>query len=248
MKHFKPIAIMTSLSLATILMASLVYWQDYTPIQTVAGQSIPTNQRSTLTQPIFGPEMPVGIVPPNPETPNPEAAAATPQPTPNIPTPAMTRTTSVSRAVTTTAPRPAAPAKAAPTPAPAPAPAVAQPASCGGGFTQQFFCLLNQYRASKGLGKISQSAGLAGVAITYSQWMNSTSTFSHVGPNGERLSDRCAAAGITCRAENLAKGATSAQNLLDMWKASASHNAILLGGYSVGGLGTSGMYTTLLMN
>lgn len=129
----------------------------------------------------------------------------------------------------------------------APKPA-STPPSCTGTTTQQFVCLLNQYRASKNLGQLSYNAGLADVALSHSQWMNTTGTFSHTGINGSRLGERCASAGITCRGENLAKSATSAQHLLQMWKASAGHNANLLGDYRTVGLGFSGAYVTLLLN
>lgn len=132
------------------------------------------------------------------------------------------------------------------TPAPKPAPAPAP--SCSGSFSQEFLCLLNQYRASQGKGRLSYSSSLSSVALSYSSWMNSTGSFSHVGPNGERAWDRCAAAGTSCLAENLALGATSAQNLFNMWKNSAGHNANLLGSYSTIGLGVSGSYTTALFN
>jgi uncharacterized protein YkwD len=133
--------------------------------------------------------------------------------------------------------------------APAPKPATVTAPSCtAGAFVNQFLCLLNEYRASKKLGKLSGNSALSNVALGHSEWMNSTETFSHTGINGTRLGDRCKAAGITCRAENLAFKAGSAQNLLDMWKASPSHNANLLGGYSTAGLGISGSYITLLMN
>ncbi len=120
--------------------------------------------------------------------------------------------------------------------------------TCTGTFTQQFLCLLNQYRVSKGLGKISYNSSLAAVALKHSQWMSSTGIFSHEETDGSHLLQRCQAAGIVCRAENLAKGATSAQNLLDMWIASPGHNANLIGSYRTAGLGISGNYITLLLN
>lgn len=168
--------------------------------------------------------------------------AASPEPTePPAPT---------ANTITETAPQPpAAPATVTkkPSSAPAPQPKPATP-TCGGAFTQQFLCLLNQYRASKGLRSLSYSSSLASVALGHSQWMNKTGTFSHTGVNGSRLADRCHAAGITCRGENLAKDARSAQHLLDLWRASASHNANLLGNYATMGLGASGSYITLLLN
>lgn len=135
---------------------------------------------------------------------------------------------------------------------PLPTPTASQAApvapTCPGDFTEAFFCLLNQYRASRGLKPISQNSALASVAQGHSQWMNTTGTFSHTGVNGSRLSERCAASGITCRGENLAEGAKSAQNLFTMWKASGSHNQNLLGNFSTAGIGISGQYITLLLN
>lgn len=122
------------------------------------------------------------------------------------------------------------------------------PATCSGSFVNEFLCLLNQYRASKGKGKLSGSSALSAVALSHSAWMNSTGTFSHEGKDGSRLGDRCAAAGITCRAENLAYKIDTAQKVLDMWIASPSHNANLLGNYKTIGIGISGDYTTLLFN
>ena len=120
--------------------------------------------------------------------------------------------------------------------------------TCSGTFANEFLCLLNQYRTSKGKGKLSGSSALSKVALTHSTWMASTGIFSHTGENNTRLGDRCKAAGISCRAENLAHNADSAQDLLNMWKASPSHNTNLLGNYSTAGLAISGSYITLLLN
>lgn len=122
------------------------------------------------------------------------------------------------------------------------------PVTCSGNFVNELLCLLNQYRASKGKGQVSGSSALSAVALSHSVWMNSTGTFSHEGKDGSRLGDRCAAAGITCRAENLAFNVSSAQKVLNMWIASPSHNTNLLGNYKTIGIGISGDYTTLLFN
>ena len=120
--------------------------------------------------------------------------------------------------------------------------------TCSGTFVNEFLCLLNRYRASKGKGKLSGSSSLSKVALSHSTWMATTGIFSHTGENNTRLGDRCKAAGISCRAENLAHNADSAQDLLNMWKASPSHNINLLGNYSAAGLAISGSYITLLLN
>jgi uncharacterized protein YkwD len=195
--------------------------------ETIVPHITPAGQRVIATLPFL------------PRGPEPETTEITP-PTETAPTPAppvVKPTTPVKKVATSqSTPKTVAPKTAAPT-----------TPSCSGGFTTQFVCLLNQYRSSKGLSKLSYNSSLASVALTYSTWMNQTGTFSHTGENGTRFTDRCAAAGVKCYGENLAQGARSAQNLLDMWKASASHNANLLrDGYTAIGLGTSGSYTTAL--
>ncbi len=117
---------------------------------------------------------------------------------------------------------------------------------CVGTFTQEFMCLLNQYRASKGKSKLTHNASISNVATSYSLWMKNTDSFSHTGPNGSHFAERCKAEGLTCSGENLAKGFSSPKNLLDMWKASPGHNENLLRNFSAAGLGVQGSYATLL--
>lgn len=120
--------------------------------------------------------------------------------------------------------------------------------SCSGRMAEEFLCLLNQYRDSKGKTKLGSSSALSSVALGHSTWMSNSGSFSHVGVNGSRLNERCSVAGITCRAENLAHNIGSAQQLLDLWKVSPSHNANLLGAYSTLGYGSYNSYITILFN
>ncbi len=120
-------------------------------------------------------------------------------------------------------------------------------AGCSGNFTQEFICLLNDYRASKGVSRLSYAGDLASVAQTYSDWMSASTTFSHIDADGNNFVKRCANAGIACYAENLAVGFTSASNLLNMWQASPSHNENLLRNLSSVGLGIKNGYATLLL-
>jgi uncharacterized protein YkwD len=187
-------------------------------------------QPEAVTVPAAAPDAVPATKSAAPSTSKPAPAAVTPPPTPRpAPTPVET-----------------------PAPAKAPAPkAETKPMaqeSCSGALTQHFLCLLNNYRASQGKGKLSYNSGLAQVALGHSSWMAATGTFSHTGENGSRLNTRCQAAGITCRAENLAKNIGSAQALFDMWKNSPGHNANLLGPYTTIGIGISGEYTTALFN
>lgn len=118
---------------------------------------------------------------------------------------------------------------------------------CSGNFTQEFVCLLNEYRVSKGISRLTYSNDLANVAQTYSDWMSASTTFSHIDADGNNFVKRCAAAGIACYAENLATGFTSPSNLLSMWQASPSHDENLLRNLSSVGLGIKNGYATLLM-
>lgn len=120
--------------------------------------------------------------------------------------------------------------------------------SCSGSLATQFICLLNSYRSSKGLRPLSYSSSLSAVALAHSQWMQTTGIFSHQETDGSHMTQRCAAAGTVCHAENLAEGITSPQQLLNMWIASADHNVNLLGSYSVIGIGISGAYITADFN
>lgn len=131
------------------------------------------------------------------------------------------------------------------TPRPNPTPKVV---TCQSGFDQEFLCLLNEYRASKGKGSLKLNSKLAAVAFTHSSWMNTAQMLSHVGDKSSRFTDRCELAGIKCSAENLALNASSAKNLLEMWQASGGHNINLLGPYTTIGLGISGDYITALFN
>lgn len=120
--------------------------------------------------------------------------------------------------------------------------------TCAGNLTAKFICLLNNYRAEKGLGKVSLNASLSQVALSHSTWMNQTGIFSHTGLDGSRLTERCSAAGVQCLAENLADGILDADKLLLSWRANAGHNKNLLGPYTTVGMGVSGSYVTLLFN
>jgi len=171
------------------------------------------------------------------------------------PSAAEPTTTPVTQLAPTATPQPVPQKKSAPAPVvkkTAAVPAAVKPAipaaSCSGSLTQQFICLFNEYRNSRGLSKLSYDQALAQVALGHSTWMAQTGKFSHEGINGSHLGDRCRAVSIVCRGENLAMGINSAQQLLNMWKASPAHNAILLGKYTTMGLGISGNYITLLVN
>lgn len=113
--------------------------------------------------------------------------------------------------------------------------------------SQQFLCLLNNYRVANNKPALSLGGTLNNVALGHSQWMNTNNKLSHTGENGSSFSQRCANAGTSCSAETVGiVPGPSAQNLLNAWKNSSAHNSILLGNYTYVGLGVSGDYATAL--
>lgn len=143
-----------------------------------------------------------------------------------------------------------APVTTKPKPAPKPVVPVKAPKqttpSCPNDFAGKFLCLLNQYRASQKLGPLKYNGAMSKVALDYSKEMLATGNFNHIDKNGGRFTDRCSAAGITCLGENLAKNFTGPENLLKLWQDSPPHNKLLLGDYTLAGLGASANYASLL--
>jgi uncharacterized protein YkwD len=119
-------------------------------------------------------------------------------------------------------------------------------AQCKGSFSQQFLCLLNNYRSEEGKSKLKYDSSLNKVASSYAKTMAETGNFSHTGLDGSRLTERCNAFGTKCNGENLAHGFSSASELFSMWQSSPGHNENLLRDFSVVGLGISNGYATLL--
>ncbi len=116
-----------------------------------------------------------------------------------------------------------------------------------GSFSAQFLCYINRYRKQNGKSALRYDTSLSSVALNHSTWMQTTTTFSHTGENGSKFFNRCESAKIKCSAENLATGFTTAKQLFSTWQSSPSHNANMLGSYSVAGLGISVGYATLLL-
>lgn len=114
-------------------------------------------------------------------------------------------------------------------------------------FENQFLCLLNEYRATKDMAALRYVPDLTAVATSHSEWMDSTNTLSHIDGEGRSPLDRCAEYGTTCLSEVAASGPRNPEKLLHIWKESSSHNEILLGNYTLAGLGIKGRYFTLLV-
>ena len=126
-----------------------------------------------------------------------------------------------------------------PPPSPAPAPADS--------IVAQFVVLVNQHRASMGLGTLTWHAGVAAVAQAHTQDMVDRNFFSHTNPDGETPWDRLAAAGITYSyaGENIAYGYPTASAVLAAWLASPGHKANIENpNFTHHGVGRVGTYWT----
>lgn len=89
-----------------------------------------------------------------------------------------------------------------------------------------FLRLINNYRASIGVGKLRVSIGLTRASDAHSLDMATTGKFQHNSSDGTDTFVRIARyyACNGSRAENIAFGTTSAQQVFDAWKASPDHN------------------------
>jgi len=88
---------------------------------------------------------------------------------------------------------------------------------------------VNSYRAPA-LNPLSYNSQLQGAAQTHANDMSTNGFFSHTGSDGRTVSDRVSDQGYNWAwiGENIAQGQTTATQALNGWKASPSHNAILL--------------------
>lgn len=88
---------------------------------------------------------------------------------------------------------------------------------------------------------------LANAALSHSSDMNTNDYFSHTGLNGSSAGDRITAAGYNWRAygENIARGYTSEQAVMDGWLKSEGHcKNIMSSQFKEMGVGRAGNYWT----
>lgn len=116
-------------------------------------------------------------------------------------------------------------------------------------FSAQLVCLINQYRVSNGLEAVTEAGALTSAANSHSAWMSANSSLNHdqeAGSANEKFYQRCANAGSSCDAENIAWASPtiSAEQVLQMWQNSSGHNTNMLGSHSFIGVGISGTYVT----
>jgi uncharacterized protein YkwD len=127
------------------------------------------------------------------------------------------------QAPASTAPASTAPASTAPAPAPA---AAAAPAS--GSVESQVLALVNAERAAAGCGAVSAHGGLAAVALAHSADMRDRGFFDHVNLDGLDPFDRADRAGVSARAENIARGQDTPAEVMTGWMKSPGHRANIL--------------------
>lgn len=89
--------------------------------------------------------------------------------------------------------------------------------------------LVNAARSDAGCGPVARSAALERAATDYAALMARTGTFSHTGPDGSEFSDRIRAAGYSDPGgENIAKGQSSADEVMSDWMDSPGHRRNIL--------------------
>jgi uncharacterized protein YkwD len=183
-----------------------------------ATRSVPSSTAPSATR-----SVPSSTAPAAPKTAAPKTAAAAPDRT-SVPSPAPApAATAAGSAATSEAP--AATSKA-PVSTPAPAPAPVAPAADSA--EAQVLALVNDQRAAAGCGAVTADDKLAAVARAHSEDMRDRGFFSHVNPDGLDPFQRAERAGITARAENIARGQQDAAAVMDAWMNSADHRANIL--------------------
>lgn len=92
-----------------------------------------------------------------------------------------------------------------------------------------FVTLINNYRASMGVGPLVATRLLNQVAYDHSLDMGTRRFFDHTNPDGLSPFDRMARAGYSGgRAENIAAGNGDARSTFEQWRTSAGHNRNML--------------------
>ncbi|SNR57527.1 CAP domain-containing protein [Blastococcus mobilis] len=178
------------------------------PVQTPPVQTPPAQESPVQTPPAQAPPVQAPPVAEAPAAPKPPSAPAV---VPVMPAPSP-------------APRTTAPT--APTP-PAASPQTAQPAGASEA-EAQVLTLVNAERAAAGCRALVADPALAAVARAHSQDMRDRGFFSHTNPDDLSPFQRAERAGISARAENIARGQEDAAAVMDAWMNSSGHRANIL--------------------
>jgi uncharacterized protein YkwD len=88
--------------------------------------------------------------------------------------------------------------------------------------------LVNAQRATVGCRAVAADERLAAVARAHSADMRDRGFFAHVNPDGLDPFERAAQAGVSARAENIARGQQDANAVMKAWMESPGHRANIL--------------------
>ena len=102
----------------------------------------------------------------------------------------------------------------------------AAPAATGA--EEQVLALVNAERAAAGCGALVADAGLAAVARAHSEDMRDSGFFGHVNLEGLGAFDRAEQAGLSARAENIARGQQDPAAVMADWMDSEGHRENIL--------------------
>ncbi|HWD04638.1 MAG TPA: CAP domain-containing protein [Amycolatopsis sp.] len=113
---------------------------------------------------------------------------------------------------------------------------------------EQVVDLVNAERDKAGCAPVAEDSHLAKAAQEHSDDMSERDYFSHTTPDGEHFDERARDAGYSQPgAENIAKGPTSAQQVMRVWMDSRDHRANIVNCSftNIGvGVNTDGWYWT----
>ncbi|MBE1499867.1 uncharacterized protein YkwD [Amycolatopsis lexingtonensis] len=116
-----------------------------------------------------------------------------------------------------------------PTTSAAPPPTTKAAARVAATATGQVLSLVNDERAKAGCDPLTEESHLTEAAQDYSDQMSAGDFFSHTSPDGTTFDQRIKIAGYSKPgAENIAKGQTSAAQVMDAWMNSEGHRANIL--------------------
>ena len=111
----------------------------------------------------------------------------------------------------------------------APPPSTKAAARVASSTTEQVISLVNDERAQAGCKALAEESHLTKAAQDYSDDMSARNFFAHTNPEGVTFDQRIKVAGYSKPgAENIAKGQTSAAQVMDAWMNSEGHRANIL--------------------
>ena len=121
----------------------------------------------------------------------------------------------------------------APAPPPPPPPETTEepppPAASGGSAQDQVVSLVNSFRSDAGCGPVSVDDRLTAAAQAHAEDMSDQDYFSHTSEDGRTFDQRIRNAGYPSPgAENIARGARTAEQVMQMWMDSDGHRRNIL--------------------